>query len=136
MNLTPLVPFSLICATVYTTWRGKRDGQRMPPMSRRDYCRSICLLAIAPFGLIALDGFALVTNHNPIVAFLIGAPVSVCFPIVHYQTVRRGVQRLRDIDGNIKIDFWHASDCAWTYRILHLCQRRGKGSPPTDPEIF
>jgi hypothetical protein len=126
---------TLVLGMLYATWRGIRDGRRLPPMPRSQYRRSVPLLLLAPIGLFLLV-FAGATLTNSNIFFYAGCLAFLAFPLFHYHIVRRGVQRFSDIQGETYIGFWRALYCSQPSMIFYLCLRRGRALPPINPDIF
>lgn len=108
-----------------------RDGRRLPPMSREVYRRHAVQLFLGPVGIILLFAILSVTTRTvSIPSFTL-----LLFPVIHYYVIRRGVQRLSDIDGRPYRGFMRALAGYHLGTIIYLCTKRTK-APQTDLDIF
>lgn len=116
---------------IYATYRGIRDGRRLPPMSRSRYRHVALRLFISPF-LIMLGAGGLAA----IGLIFIPPLFLLVMPFIHYEVTKSGVRRLSDIQGRPYRCIWRAILSYHPMFMIYLCQRRGNGIDPIDPDIF
>jgi len=133
---TQTVAFLVLTLTFLGTIAGSflaiRDGRRLPPMSRSSYRRRMLLLCISFFAVILPCMLLMLV---PVLQVLFSLPLLV-LPVIHYQVMRAGLQRLSDIEGSSYQGFWRAFLSCRPEMIIYLCSKQGRTPPPVDVDAF